>query len=60
MVFSRYLYSKVKEAKSVFVKMLLNDQELYFLEKYDIHFFKSTDKESYWVNSEELKVLFCN
>lgn len=58
MVFSRYLYSKIKETNHGTVSLILNKNELDFLEQNHIHYKKNGIY--YVVNSDEVKALFCN
>lgn len=59
MQFSRYLYSKVKEAKTEFISLFLNEQEKKFLNSANVQFYKSEESEfTYTVNSAQLKELF--
>lgn len=55
---SKYLYSKVKCAKTTFISLWLNSEEICFLQQYHITFYKRG--EFYQVNSDELKTLFVN
>ena len=63
LTFSRYLYSKVKEANTKFVLLVLNKNEIEFLNMFNVDFYKLESKanpNTYLVNSEEVKKLFCN
>lgn len=63
MQFSRYLYEKIKESNSKFVFLILNNNEIEFLNMFNVHIYEVKDSEnvhSYLVNSYELKELFCN
>lgn len=55
---SKYLYSKVKCAKTTFISLCLNSEEICFLQQHHITFYKKG--EFYQVNCDELKSLFVN
>ena len=58
MVFSRYLYSKVVAAKTKFISLTLEKNELDFLDKYGIEYYEKEGR--YVVNCDELKLRFCH
>lgn len=55
---SRYIYSKVTEATTKFITLLLTPNEILFLEKYDVPYYKVAD--TYQVDANRLKTLFCH
>lgn len=55
---SKYFYSKVICAKTTFISLWLNPEEICFLEKHHIAFYKKG--EFYQVNCDQLKTLFIN
>ena len=57
-VFSKYLYEKIKKSNTTYVSAILDENELHFLDKNHIHYKK---KGLYYIiNSDEIKALFCN
>lgn len=58
MVFSRYLYEKIKSSKNKYVSALLNPDEVEFLNENHIDYYKSGSY--YMINSDEVKSLFCH
>ena len=58
MFLSRYLYGKVMETNAKFVSLLLGNEEVEFLKKYDVEYHKKEGR--YIVNCDELRTLFCN
>ena len=62
MPFSRYLYSKVKEATQDNISLVLTQTEIEFLKFHHIPFEKNSNNEipSYTVSSKLIKCLFCN
>lgn len=52
-----YLSSKVKEAQTRFVSLILSPDEIRFLRKHHITFYR--DAKMHRVNTEQLKALFC-
>lgn len=57
-MFSKYLYSKVKSSNMKFIYLILDSEEINFLKKYNIPFYK--DGDGYCVDSEKLKSQFCH
>lgn len=55
---SKYLYSKVREAKTPFISLLLEKEDILFLEKYHVAFQKNDN--IYQVDADKLKALFCH
>lgn len=55
---SKYLYCKVKTSNTKFISLLLASEEIDFLKKFDIPFYK--DGDVYYVDSEQLKLQFCH
>ena len=58
MFLSRYLYGKVMGTNAKFVSLLLGNEEVEFLKKYDVEYHKKEGR--YIVNCDELRTLFCN
>lgn len=56
---SRYLYSKVMEASTKFITVILTENELLFLRTYHVRFY-SKKNGTYQVDANKLKMLFCN
>lgn len=56
---SRYLYSKVMEATTKFITVILTENELLFLRTYHVRFY-SKKNGTYQVDANKLKMLFCN
>ena len=54
---SKYLYCKVKTCNSKFLSVLLDSEEIIFLKKHNIPFYK--DGNRFCVDSEKLKLQFC-
>lgn len=57
-MFSRYLYSKVKSSNTKFIPVLINQDEIQFLQENHISFYKKG--ELYYIDSDKLKSLFCH
>ncbi len=55
---SKYLYSKVKCARTTFISLWLNPEEICFLEKHHVTFYEKDG--FYQVNCDQLKALFIN
>ena len=58
--FSRYLYSKVKESNSKFSNLILNQDEINFLSCFEVDFYPVDNTNTYCVNCDKLRKLFCN
>lgn len=58
MVFSRYLYSKVVGARTKFVFLVLEKNEINFLNENKIEYYEKNGR--YAVNCDELKARFCH
>lgn len=55
---SKYLYSKVNEAKTSFISLFLEPEDILFLEKHHVTFQKNDNR--YQVDADKLKALFCH
>ena len=58
--FSRYLYSKVRESEKKFSRLILNQGEIDFLNYYNINFYPLSKPDTYCVDCDKLRELFCN
>ncbi len=58
MVFSRYLYSKVVGARTKFISLVLERNELDFLKENGIEHYEKEGR--YVVNCDQLKSRFCH
>ena len=58
---SKHLYERVKSAKEGTISLTFDQQEKDFLDFFKVQYRKDTSTEyNYLVNSNELKILFCN
>ena len=62
-MFSHHLYSRIKSTKSQFISILLSDEELEFLQNFNIDFSKvhaPDTPDMYIINAEAIRQMFCH